>query len=373
MNSEELLKAYGKVSTDFNQSIRTIEKGANELARTADVMHRTREILDDLDEQFCAVTELDKTDMTFLFLAIGLQMARQYFLSNNTMKLEDEVKNGKTVKSSSQRGDKLMQSVYDHSVGMIAPADWKKILFQSVPYDATSTSDLISYSAGLAGTNHRYRTLGHDPILGWIFGTANIITSSLTKSDFETFYVQDMHIMRRYPLGVTGMMQNAIRYSMEEPSLLAVSVARQAIHFGSDYFTKQGLPLPFVATLDNSLAQEMMTKWHVDMWSVTKGATISSFINQLIAVIHTLFFNGTTEQERQLYGVKTRKILMYSNVVATGTNLAVVAASKKFEKLDIGGMAVTIYRLITDAKFIRGIKEEFIFGSYRKIIMADDE
>ena len=371
MNSKELLKAYGNVSSDFNQSILTIEKGANELARTADAMHRTREILDDLDRQFALATGLNSTDTTFLFLAIGLQMARQYLLSNNTMKLKDEVKNGKIVKSSSQRGDKLMQTVYEHSVGLVAPAAWKKVLFQSVPYDATSTSDLISYSAGLSGYNHRYRTLGHDPILGWIFGTANIITNSLTKSDFETFYVKDMHIMRRYPLGVAGMMQNTIKYSMEEPYLLAVAVARQAIHFGSDYFTKQGLPLPFIATLDNSLAQEMITKWQVDMWSVTKGAAISSFINQLIAVIHTLFFNGATEQERKLYEVKTRKILMYSNAVATSTNLAVVAAFKKFEKLDIGGMSVTIYRLITDQQVIRQVKEDFVFGSYRDMIIGD--
>ena len=371
MNSKELLKAYGNVSSDFNQSILTIEKGANELARTADVMHRTREILDDLDRQFALATGLNSTDTTFLFLAIGLQMARQYLLSNNTMKLEDEVKNGKVVKSSSQCGDKLAQSIYDHSIGLVAPADWKKVLFQSVPYDALSTSDLFNYSTGLSGANHRYRTLGHDPIFGWIFGTANIMTSSLTKTNFETFYIKDMCIMRHYPHGLVGMMQRTINYSLDDPTLLAVSVARQAIHFGSDYFTKQGLPLPFIATLDNGLAQEMMTKWHVDMWSVTKGAVISSFINQLIAVIHTLFFDGATEQERKLYEVKTRKILMYSNAVATSTNLAVFAAFKKFEKLDIGGMSVTIYRLITDQKFIRQVKEDFIFGSYRDMIIGD--
>ena len=371
MNSEELLRSYKKVSANFDNNMNALKKSANDLARTADIMHGTREILDDLDQQFTLATGLNSTDATFLFLAIGLQMARQYFLSNNTMKLEDIKRNGKTVKTSSQRGDELVQSVYDKSIGLIAPADWKKVLFQSVPYDATSRSDLISYNAGLAGYNHRYRTLGHDPILGWIFGTANIITSSLTKSDFETYYVKDMHIMRRYPLGVTGMMKNAAKYSMEEPSLLAVSVARQAIHFGSDYFTKQGLPLPFIASLDNSLAQDMITKWHVDMWSVTKGAALSSFINQLIACMHMLFCTGTTEKERRLYEVKTRKILMYSNFIATSTNVAVVAVTKEFDKLDIGGMAVTIYRLITDQKFIRQVKQDFIFGSYQNMIMGD--
>ncbi|MDO4792798.1 MAG: hypothetical protein Q3993_01350, partial [Filifactor alocis] len=69
--------------------------------------------------------------------------------------------------------------------------------------------------------------------------------------------------------------------------------------------------------------------------------------------------------------VRTRKILSYSNLIATSSNIAVVAVTKDMTKLDAGGMAVTIYRLITDAKFIRQVKEEFIFGSYKDMIMGD--
>lgn len=72
--------------------------------------------------------------------------------------------------------------------------------------------------------------------------------------------------------------------------------------------------------------------------------------------------------ERNLYEVRTRKILSYSNLIATSSNVAVVAITKDMQKLDVGGMAVTIYRLITDAKFIRQVKEEFIFGRYRDMI-----
>ena len=39
--------------------------------------------------------------------------------------------------------------------------------------------------------------------------------------------------------------------------------------------------------------------------------------------------------------------------------------------LDLGGLAVTVYRLITDRKFIRQVKEEFILGSYRDMISGD--
>ena len=167
------------------------------------------------------------------------------------------------------------------------------------------------------------------------------------------------------------MMDRAVTYAMDDPKLLAVSIARQAIHFGSDYFTKQGLPIPGIAVVDNSLAQKMLQSWHIDMWSITRSMTLTAFINQTISFIHQLFFDGVSEMERKLYEVRTRKIISYSNLIATSSNIAVVAITKDMNKLDIGGIAVTIYRLITDAKFIRQVKEEFIFGTYDKMIMGD--
>lgn len=88
--------------------------------------------------------------------------------------------------------------------------------------------------------------------------------------------------------------------------------------------------------------------------------------------IEELFYRGTSEMDRKLYEVRTRKILSYSNAVATSSNVAIVAITHDMTKLDVGGMAVTIYRLITDANFIRQVKEQFIFGSYRELIMGND-
>lgn len=96
-----------------------------------------------------------------------------------------------------------------------------------------------------------------------------------------------------------------------------------------------------------------------------------ALINALIAMFHGMFSDATTAMEEKLYEVKTRKILSYSNIVASSSNLAIVAITKDFHKLDLGGLAVTIYRLITDRKFIRQVKEEFIFGSYKDMIMND--
>lgn len=356
MTLEELQRRRATLKKNADICLENMDIIIAEGERVADVAHNSRQILDSLDVEFQRKTGLTATDTAFLFTAIGLQIARQYLCSNEKFRL------------TSSQGDKLMKDALS-----LAPPQWQNVLLQSVPYDAIKTRIHVS-GTGLSGTTHRYRTLGHDPLLGWIFGTANIMTNALTKTDLETYQVNmgTMQIVRHYPLGVTGMLERAVKYGINNPTLFAASVARQAIHFGSDYFTTQGLPVPIIATVNNDLAKNMLTKWHIDAYSITRGAALSSFINTLIYLIHGLFYDGSTEMDRKLYEVRTRKIILYSNLVASSSNLAVVAIKQDFSKLDLGGLAVTIYRLITDVKFIYRVKEEFIFGSFYKMIQGED-
>lgn len=231
-------------------------------------------------------------------------------------------------------------------------------LFQSVPYDAITTGPHV-LTTGLSGTTHLYRTLGYDPVLGWIFGTANIMTSSLTKYNFGTYQVRNMQIVRHYPLGVP-MFEHAANYAQKDLPLLAAAVARQAIHFGSDYFTKQGLPVPLIATVNNDLAKSMVVKGNIDMWSIFRGAALSALINQLIATIHQLFYQEKRDGPLTPYEVRTRKILSGSDLLATGSNVIVTGVTKDARKLDAGRMLVTISRIVSDYRFIHEIKKDFL-------------
>ena len=254
MRSEDFKRRKNETLNHLNNTIDGLDQGYAEAGRVSNVVENTRQILDDLDERFRKQTGLTGTDVVFLFLATGLQIARQYLLSNEKGRI------------SASQGDKLVDSAFS-----LAPPMWQDVLTQSVPYDAIATGSHVR-DTEIGGTTHRYRTLGHDPILGWIFGTANIMTNSLTKTNFETYQVKNMQMIRHYPMGVAGMLDRAVSYSVHDPKLLAVSVARQAIHFGSDYFTKQGLPVPLIATVNNDLAKNMISKWHIDMLSITRGA-----------------------------------------------------------------------------------------------------
>lgn len=69
---------------------------------------------------------------------------------------------------------------------------------------------------------------------------------------------------------------------------------------------------------------------------------------------------------------------MYSNVIATGSNVLWVGGNMlagnegAIKQLDIGGLIVTIKRLMSDTEYIRQIKEEFVFGGFNKMIQGDE-
>ncbi|WP_442596633.1 hypothetical protein [Neobacillus sp. D3-1R] len=299
---------------------------------------------EEIEQEFARKTKLNKVDISFLLLATALQCARQYIFSNEKFRFNKAEDADKAIK------DPLKKRV---------PKDWQDILFGSVPYDAVKRLDK-SKDTGISANTHRYRTLGHDPILGWFFGPVNILSDSLTKSDFFTTYeVTNYQIGDPFPNGTWGAITTAQEVAQENKYNLPAAVIKQAIHFGTDYFTKQGLPIPFVSTLDNDLSKVLINQFNIDTYSVTRGATLSVLINTIISFIHRLFYDEKKYGSLEAFEVKTRKILLLSNAIATTSNVIYVALSKDLKKLDAGGILVTIYRLISDTRFISRVKEEF--------------
>lgn len=322
----------------------------DEYLRVTEISKNADDTIEQIDRDFQESTKLNSTDVIFLFVATALQCVRQYLLPSLDKRI------------SATDGDNMMENLLSD-----IPPKWKDVLFQSVPYDAILTSEHVE-ETGLSGITHRYRTLGHDPLLGLVFGTANIMTNSLTKYDFESFQVRNMTIVRHYPNGTIGMLQNAIERGCSDNKLLIAALARQVIHIGSDFFTKQGLPIPGICVMNNDLAKDMITKWHLDSWNLVKGTTTAALINQIIFILHFFFYDTERDGNKSLYEVKTRKVLSYSNILATSSNILVSTFTQDYSKLDIGGIVVTLYRIISDYKFISSIKKEFLEKElYRQI------
>lgn len=354
MNSEDFRKRKSKIMSDLDDTVDNIDKGYREAYRVKEIVNNTGQILDDLDKQFCQKTGLTELDMKFLFVAIGMQIVRQYLLTRFPQRLDDQIAAKQTkghIKEVSDRSHRY----YNPSL--------EEILTNPVPFDANIGSEGALKGGGHMG--HRVTAIGHDPLLGLVFGTANIATSTLTTSSFQSYHIYTNnnrdcfrnHARTELVLGKT--VDKLLNCGMEGKQIVAASLIKEIIHLKSDINTKNSLPLPVVSVIDSKMAADLAS-YGLDMAnviSVGKQMMYSTLINSMIAMIHGLFCDGRTLMDKKLYEVRTRKILSYSNLVATSSNIAVVAITGDMKLFDLGGLAVTIYRLITDIKFIRQVKE----------------
>lgn len=110
------------------------------------------------------------------------------------------------------------RSVHDHYLGDLEKA-------AKVPYDLSAGKAVD----GLSPKVHRLMSLGHDPILAFIFGTTDVMSGTGT-------YIDKHGDLRR------------IRTSMS-PEGLVSAFLKVFLHLLSDVFTSAGIPPPFFTLL----------------------------------------------------------------------------------------------------------------------------
>lgn len=349
----------------------------------------TLDEIDSIKQEFAKRTKLSKTDIAFLIIATSLQTLRWVIINKicgdigETINQEERLKHDdKSIKDKiNERNNKFQDKAWEkrkdspnpHGESAKGYRSWQQILWSSVPFDTSVNAG--AFGENMEGGYHRYRTLGHDPMLGWIFGTANIVTDTTTLSNWKSY-----RISRKNPLNPS---KNTTPFFSERTTLprifyetydsvkedhlrLPAAVFAEFVHLESDKLTKLGLPVPLLEAFDEKLAGKLYHSQYDslcllrDIKIVGYQAVVSIIINMLITLIHGLFYNKDKDGERDLYEVRTRKILLYSNSLASVGNIAYSAATQDWGKLDVGGIIVTITRLFSDIKFITKVKKEFI-------------
>ena len=399
MSLDDLKRKRQHLHENTDRILSNMQVLADESTRVANVAHNAQQILDNLEDEFERQTGFNKTDCVFLFFATALQVLRwviidmtSHFgessdqskrLADNDKSIKDRIKERNAdYRRRHLRDPKDPNSGYDITQSDKGYKNWMDIISNAVPYDAIKGS--AQFGLDLNGRNHRMKTLGHDPILGWVFGPMNIMTDTLTMNTLRTFDI-DRHT--HYFLRETNVVQGFrdCYYSIREDKLrLAAAIFAQAVHLESDKYTKMGLPIPGLAVFNEDFAGKLYLEQYDslclirDIQTIGKQAMYAIAINMVIGLIHGLFYDPTKYASRDIYEVKTRKILLYSNLIASASNVIYVAVSAYLGKadawksLDFGGIAVTLYRLATDLDFIRKVKEEFIFGGFNKMIQGNE-
>ena len=371
-----------------------------------------------MDKEFESQTGLKGNDVKFLFTAIGLQMLRIVIL-NELTRAQAAGSGNRNEAKLHEFQEKLLGKFNSGEATKEKPyyASMEHIITKTgVPYDATAplTDKSIQSLLGkgrtwdfdltdiipteklslFKGANHRFSTLGHDPIVGLVFGTANIMTNTITcvktpltvdgisipvLTTNHVVFTSDFKDPRIATYGSTVVMfQQVLQRIRDQPECLVASLIKQILHIGTDLYTTCGIQIPGANLILSNTQVEKITGYisSGDVIKIGTSAKLAELINLLISTLHMLMYNPTDTITRELYSVRTRKIIMYSNLIATGSNVLWVSGNMlagnetAVKQLDIGGLIVTLKRLYTDTEYIRQIKEEYVFGGFNKMIQG---
>ena len=370
---DELRKQNRDSHQSAKEHLAVLDEMSAEAERVADVAKDVHIIVGDLDRQFEKATGLQWQDVKFLFFATALQCIRQYVLTKFPERLDDKAAADHTWGHWEEHSNRHHR-YYNPSL--------EEIITNPVPFDANVGANGALAGGGRMG--HRVTAIGHDPILGYVFGTANIATSTLTNHLLQSYHIATGE-RRDYfrnqastALVLIRTKDKLLHEGWEGKKKVAVSLLKEAIHLKSDIGTKHSLPLPMISLVDAHLASELAERG-LDMANavtVGKQAAFAVMLNAFIAMLHDICYDGSMSS-RKLYSVKTRKILMYSNMIATVSNVIITALSEYVgagdiaaRNFDMGGFMVTVYRIVNDRNFIKEIKQEFLANEFYSIVMG---
>ena len=136
-----------------------------------------------------------------------------------------------------------------------------------VPYDAVSIDQ--GGLAGMTGRTHRLQSLGHDPVLGFLFGVSDIFRGTLTGFSYDKF--NKTHTL------VTSQVSDPHMIGLVEAFLMQIG------HLISDVGTSTGLPAPFFSLFQgisttNPLSKSNRTYGEMARWMYLHGYDFRHFI-----------------------------------------------------------------------------------------------
>ncbi len=326
--------------------------------------------LDEINHEFSQKTSImNKTDLSFLAIATALQVAKSLIFPYVAKKFHygesiDQSKrlnhNDKTIENEHRKANDQFR---DKKLNKHETGHWINILYQTPPYDITKGSKDLGINMG--GAHHRMYTMGHDPILGWIFGTMNILTDIITLNNFQSYRVtrNPMKITKEIvPIGV--LFRESYDWVKDDFLNLPAAIFAQAQHLKSDKYTKLGLPIPILSSLNEEFASKLYKNnydalcFARDLKIVGASFVVSKVFDMIISLVHGLF--RKEDEQKSIFEVRSRKILLISNSIASASTIINAGITSNPKNLDLGSLLNTVTHLFTDVRFIAKIKQEFI-------------
>lgn len=369
---DQIVKDYQSLLKDNKRIDAEIASIHDCVDRQISVCENTEIILADATCEFKKLTSIfNKKDLTFFIFSLILQGAVKY-----AMKMMREMSNKELADKTPFHGnEKTCRS------GERYYCTREEIIANPVPFDAIRRvherdyyNDKIGGLPGFSGVNHRTKALGHDPILGLIFGTANIMTSTITRNDFMSWHVEtythkgynNPHDSISEPASTIHIFSSIYSRLQSEGKegwmTLGCALFKEIVHLFSDIPSRQSLPFPIISVFSEKWAKRL-SLYGLNFGTIAQGGFALMLINWLIGFLHGLCRENN--EDEGLYEARTRKIIMYSNALATVSDiglsmyLAMHGDKNAMRKFDLGGYMVTLYQISHCTKIISEIETEF--------------
>lgn len=190
---------------------------------TEEELQQNKEAIRLMNEEFNQIHHLDKVDVAIGALAGMVGAAVDILMVGIPEKTPEGLKAGPL---SNYIRDYFDRKFPEEEMQKLANSKESK-----VPFDAQDNRHTTIRVEGLSAYYHRLLQLGHDPVLGFVFGVADILTGCMTTID-KTGKV------------VSQVMEN---YADRKETESFRALAKQIAHFKSDVTTSMGLPAPFMS------------------------------------------------------------------------------------------------------------------------------
>lgn len=153
-------------------------------------------------------------------------------------------------------------------------AQWTEYLSKTckVPYDSmryTSLDGTEHYIDGMFPKLHRLQSLGHDPVLGFVFGVLDIMRGTITGFSYN-------HLTHNHT-----WIHNIVNPNYEPVGLIE-AILRHIGHLISDVATPMGLPAPFMTLVQGinigNFGEKGRTVGEVARWMYLNGYDFRHFL-----------------------------------------------------------------------------------------------
>ncbi len=230
-----------------------------------DELKENEEVIKALNEEYNSVHRLDKFDVSISVVA-GLIGA---IIDIVLVGIPEKGPDGLEAGSLSNFIRKKFNEKFD-------PKEMEKLANSKeskVPFDAQDNRHTTEYVDGLSAYYHRMLSLGHDPILGFVFGLYDIMHGTMTTIDKKGKIVsQVMNV-----------------YADRKETDIVSAFIKQIIHFKSDITTSMGLPAPMMALFNKlqfgSIGEEEQTIAEIVQGMYYEGFDFIHFCAQSISTI----------------------------------------------------------------------------------------